>query len=188
MLPAVCLRSLMKLQVAMVDHRAFLCQLADRLIGSAQGCSKFLQVGGLYTPLMGQGGQLVQIFTPSAQLRQNWLKFFHYIDRLIQCGLQQVLLLAQAGTPDLGVNLPSLGWGYPEGHHLVSGSRCQSFSPPHKKLVCCRSPSGNDNIPKIFVDSHTKRPELRESYQLQESRSALILFSAVQALRRGSGA
>ena len=78
--------------------------------------------------------------------------------------------------------------GYPEGHHLISGACCHTFSPPHKKLVCCRSPSGNDNIPKIFVDSHTKRPELRESYQLQESRSALILFSAVQALRCGSEA
>ena len=44
---------------------------------------------------------------------------------------------------------------------------------------------GNDNIPKIFVDSHTKRPELRESYQLQELRFAFILFSAVQVLRRG---
>lgn len=47
---------------------------------------------------------------------------------------------------------------------------------------------GNDNIPKIFVDSHTKRPELRESYQLQEFRSALILFSAAQDLRRESEA
>lgn len=49
-------------------------------------------------------------------------------------------------------------------------------------------PIGNDNIPKIFVDSHTKRSELRESYQLQKSRSALILFSAAQALRCGDEA
>lgn len=42
MLPAVCLRSLIKLQVAMVDHRAFLCQCADCLIGFTQGCGQLL--------------------------------------------------------------------------------------------------------------------------------------------------
>ena len=47
---------------------------------------------------------------------------------------------------------------------------------------------GNDNIPKIFVDSHTKRSELRESYQLQASGLACILFSAAQDLRCGNEA
>lgn len=59
MLPAVCLRSLMKLQVAVMNHRTFLRQCADRLIGPSQGRGKLLKVGSLHSPLMGQGSQLV---------------------------------------------------------------------------------------------------------------------------------
>ena len=66
-----------------------------------------------------------------------------------------------------------------------SGTHDEGDPSAHKNLVCCRSLLGSGSIPKIFLDSHTKRPELRESYQLQELRFAFILFSAVQVLRRG---
>lgn len=59
-----------------------------------------------------------------------------------------------------------------------SGTHDEGDPSVHKNLVCCRSLLGSGSIPKIFLDSHTKRPELRESYQLQESDSALILCSA----------
>ena len=102
--------------------------------------------------------------------------------------IQQILLLAQPGALDLCADLLPLGWGYPEGDYLVSGSGCYTFSPPHKNLVCCRSLSGKDNIPKIFVDSQGKRAELRESYQLRCLGVALILFPAAQVLRCGGKA
>ena len=49
---------------------------------------------------------------------------------------------------------------------------------------------GNDNIPKIFVDSHTKRAELRESYQLEDRSvgKAFIFVSVAQFLRCGDEA
>ncbi len=44
-----------------------------------------------------------------------------------------------------------------------------TFSPPHKKFGMLSPPFwGNDNIPNFFVDSHTKRTELRESYHLED--------------------
>ena len=51
----------MKLQVAVMNHRTFLRQCADRLIGLSQGRGKLLQIDSLNSPLMGQGSQLVQV-------------------------------------------------------------------------------------------------------------------------------
>ena len=137
---------------------------------------------------MGQGSQLVQVFAPGTQFREDRLELLHHIDGMIQGCIQQILLLAQPRALDLCADLPPLGWGYPEGDYLVSGSRCHTFSPPHKNLVCCRSLSGNDNIPKIFVDSQGKRAELRESYQLRCLGVVLILFPVAQVLRCGGKA
>ena len=119
--------------------------------------------------------------SPPAAPRLYW----HGVQHI---GLLVRQMLAQTRVSNPGVDLPPLSWGDPKGHHLISGSRCHTSSPPHKKLVCCRSLFGNDNIPNIFVDSHIKRPELRGSYQLQKSRSALILLFAAQALRCEGGA
>ena len=49
---------------------------------------------------------------------------------------------------------------------------------------------GNDNIPKIFVDSHTKRAELRESYHLEDCSvgKAFIFVYVAQFLRCGGEA
>ena len=115
---------------------------------------------------VGQDGELVQVSSPGAQLRQDGLEFVDHKNRLLQRGPEQVLLLAQAGLAHLLPELLCLCRSDPEGDHLVSGSDCHVSSPPHKNLVCRRSRSGNDNIPKIFVDSHTKQAELSESYQL----------------------